>query len=1351
MSIKDLDLILKKDPIISTWPARSLCEKPRDVEKDYLVHARTHLPLGDTARYVETALKWVSGVNKGAFIGAVLGDYGEGKTSFLVHMWAESREQRVCAVPPFEWSAFEEIVDATSGWIQYLLRDTRPDLARRMRHVYDSFRQQTVEQLARATAETTSQDYQFVLETVLSLVDSGTMQLTEMSAARLLDLVAAASDIVRQAGYKGLLILVDEPEVAAKKLGSEAVQHFLFDLSNELHRRQGDYGVFLSMPGNFFASAQARFSALPARLEVRGCFPRLGDIHGADFAEVLWSRYVEEFALGDEGRNLVSPLALQAIGQVGSSDHRLLSYGPRSVVSTFSRMVDHYQQTGEAYSPQHFVQDVLDQEILVKPDYRSRILSVQRSPDVNDDNREPLMLLAGFPSGLHHDKLRELGIEEILRPLARSGGLVYRTAFTMGLRALRRLGEEGQPASLLSEMIEEIDAEYAPDRRAFQNALKAFAQDVVPLIFSERKGQQLVGWQTLHPLQEVAPGVYLGAKQGAFPYTVRRFPNRVVMVLVNDQTASLERVRMPDLDDGSGLLTHDLLFQFQLQWHPDQMMPAELVHLGEDPDNVKPARICLCLDLHRGTITQEHLAELVGADRLTTLWVLNLLQRMRDVEQLPRESEVEWTALKDIMLRQVLGLLLNQELDKAMVYAAEEKLGERLATSGMALLGSVSNVLLARRYPDYETLIRQPHWKSRADDYINALTSSEIPLACKRGRESWRADADLAARVLGTSRMNLTGGAFDGFESLIEIESKSRQAPLEVAFHVHPLEDGIRELITSQPMGADRKLKREGKECWYAPIVDLLPVILGKGYTVDELQKIVEMGKARQSFDETQRRGERVLYCKPIDPEELKAQLRAKLTDLQTEVNEYKQLPDYVTSFDSLLMEQAIDSVEDDADYDRLMTRMNKEFEQNHSRLPGYFARVEEKMRQLRNRVKTFSDRVLGSREVAQLALPSAKSPWGAALGRYIVPNLERAVDALRKDSKTLLETIDGSIMRFSFSRQRIPQDNLILLREAWSHANDIESLAGDLSVAAQTLLQQLSEFNEWNSLVRHSDQAYGRLLELQRDPEHQAKARELITTFDDISQAITDHLELRNVMGLSAHRQFLKRFEDLDRERQRYLTSLKSNFDRCKGRINEFLDALNLDARVRVVFNPLDVAACYEQLFSEGTSLISEHALARALVEIVTQERELMYARDILTVIESAAAPLLTGLKETSQAVRALEDEIDTDWLRHVIENDDQAQVQRLEQVVSSAFAAVRKTQRAVRQVTLPTEPKGGRVRAMYEMIPEHQDIDLEELVLQMMGQMTDPSQVLDASLKSLADLFRRNCIQVRVGRRHR
>jgi hypothetical protein len=490
----------------------------------------------------------------------------------------------------------------------------------------------------------------------------------------------------------------------------------------------------------------------------------------------------------------------------------------------------------------------------------------------------------------------------------------------------------------------------------------------------------------------------------------------------------------------------------------------------------------------------------------------------------------------------------------------------------------------------------------------------------------------------------------------------------------------------------------------------------------------------------------------PLDLEELKAQLRAKLSDLVAEIAEYKQISDYVTRFDPAEMEAAIERIEDDADYDRLRTRMNKEFEQNHSRLPGYFDRVEEKFKQVRSRVKTTSDRVLGSREVAQLTLPSATSPWGAAFGRYIVPNLEHSVDQLRKDSKSLLEQIDSYMMRFSFSRQRTPRENLTLLREGWSQANDVESRAGDLCMAAQNLMQQLADFNKWGSLLKQSDGVYARLLDLQKDPEHQAKAKTLIGEFDQISQQITDFLELRNVTGLSAHRQFLKLFEELEKERQQYLTGLKGSFDKCKDKVNQFLAGLNLDGRVTVVFNPGDIANCYDQLFSKGASLISEEALNQALDEIATQERELMYARDILQVIEpEEAASLLTDLEERSQAIETLKDKVNKDWLRSLVEDDDQEQGKLVAQETAVAFESVRKTRQTVQQVSSPKEPKKGRIRGMYEMIPERQDIDLKDLVLQMMAQISDSSQALDVSLESLVDLFKRNCIQIKVERRHR
>ena len=1348
MSIEDLDLILKKDPIIATWPARNLRKDPAKVEEDYLVHARTHLSLGNTSKYVDAAFKWVTGENKGAFIGAVLGRYGEGKTSFLVHLWAESQRANVFTIPPFEWSAFEEIASAISGWVEYVLRDTRPALAKKMQREQEKFQKGTLEQRARAMARDTDKDYASSLEYLRAFIDSGDVQLRGLSADRLLDLVAEASEIVQEGGYKGLLVLLDEPEVAAKKLGNETVQHFLFDLSNELHRRQGNYGVFISMPRNFFASAQRRFSALTARLEARKCFPRLGDIYGPGFAEDLWRRYVEEFGLGEKGRSLVTPLALQAIGQVGSSSNGHLSHGPRSVVSAFNRMVERHLQGSKPYRPQDFTQDVLDQEIMVKKDYPSELLRVLRSPEINEENREAVKVLGAFPSGLRTETLQELGIEEMLRPLARPDGPVRRTMSTMRLRGLRKGAEGERQISPVEEMIYEFDSEYAPDRRALENALSAFAEDVIPQVFRDREGQQLLGWQTLQEMEAVN-GAYLGAKMGAFEQTVHDYPNRAVILLVNSLGAAFKGIKKPTLDQESGPADYDFLFHFALRWREDQEVPAQRVEIQETKSQDKGILVRLHFDLTEDVVTQDNLAELVGQDRLTLLYVLNLLERMRGID-LDREFEAQWTATRRMLVRRLLGVLFGPDFVESIGRTTREELDESASGSGLALIGSVASILLHRRYPDYDTLIHQPHWQSKIDDYVNALSNREVPLSCKRGRELWKADGELAARVLGTSRMNLTGGAFEGYDSLIEVESKGRSAPLEIEFHIHPLEQEVRDLITAQPKGPDRKLKRGGKECWYMSLRRLLPVILGKGYTLEELRKIIEIGKARGSFDETERYGERVLYCKPLDIEELKQQLRSKLHDLVEEIGEYKQLPDYTTSFDSAHMEDAIESIQDDADYDRLITRMNKEFRQNHSRLPGYFDRVQGKLKTIRRRAERMKNRLSGSREARHLEVPSAKSPWGAALGRYIVPNLQKTSEEIRKEAEQLLKRIDNHMMRYSYSQQRKPAENLSLVCEGWSAANDVESVNDALCSSAQQVLQHLQDYGEWRSLLRKSDQRYERFMELQKDPAHQAKAEEFMEKFDELSHEIEDHLECRNVNGLPHHRQFLKRFEKLEQERQEYVASLKGSFDKRKDQVNQLISQLKLDGRVRAIFNPLDIGASYDQLYSDGADIIQDRALQQTLTETVEQQRDLMYARDVLQAVDNQTADsLLTGLEECSEALRAWRDVVDEDWLRGIVEDDNGQDAARMVEQTEEALEIVRGSRRKVRKVSRPSAPGEGRLQAVYERIPEDREIDLKGLVLAMMDQVEDPSRALDVSLDSMADLFRRNCIHVRVERR--
>jgi len=1348
MSLEDLDLILKKDPIISTWPAQSLIEEPLRVEADYLIHAKTHLPLGETTRYVDNLFKWVSGVNKGTFIGAVLGEYGEGKTSFLVHVWAESRERKVLAVPPFQWRTFEQIVDGVAGWLLYLLKGERPDLAREISRLQAQFREQTIESLAREAVQQHGGDYDTMVNSIRGLVERGAIHVRAMSAARLLDFCAQASEVIRNAGYLGLLVLLDEPEKAADALGTQAVHLFLFDLADELLRRQGNYGFFIALPRNFHASAVSRFPALTARLEGRGCFPSLSALYGPDFARTLWKRYCQAFNLGDLEEQIVTPLALEAIGQVCSSDRNDLSYGPRSVVSAFRRMMDIWRSTRKPYTPEQFVQDVLDQEILLQEAYRNKIHAVLHSPEVDQHNREAVKMLAAFPSGLRLEVLEELGLSEVLRPLARINGPVYRTSAVMGLRALTPSTIQ-PPRDLLQERIEEIDSEFALDLRTFQNALASFCKDLLPIIFRAREGQKLEGWQFLQPLQEKNPLLWVGALLGAFPKAARLYPQRAAIVMAGGIGAPTKGIEIPRLSDESGPLRYDLQFSFLLRWNTEQ---AELPYQAKivfAPD--KPIYLLLTFDVTQGNLTHERLAEMVGRDRLSPLWVLNLLHRMKEVP-LGKEYDAVWQSLRGELLRQLVGSLLRDDLCRQLADETLATFGQRPEGAGVDLLDTVSLIALHYRYPDYSTLIRQPHWQSRVDAYTNALTSVEVPLAAKRGREVWKPSDDVAARVLGSNRMNLSGGAYAGYENLIAIETKGRGAPLEITFRIHPLEEEIRARISTQRLGAGRKYKHEGKECPYLPCSELLRALTSKGYTIEELKRIIEIGKARGTFNEGTLDGERILYCVPLDPDELKAQLRDKLADLVAEIGEYKKLPDYVSSFDAHRMAEEIEAIEDDADYDRLLLRLNREFEANHQRLPTYFDRTQERLKRARNELTVLQGQLTGSSDVTRLSVPVARSKWRQALELYIVPNLQTEGNELRREIKSVLEKADAAIVKYTYSPSRPPAANLDLVLEGFREAAVLESAKTDLGDRMRPWLTRISELRKWFELLKVSDALYERLLELQSDDVHRAKAGELLADFEAICQRIEDHFQRRNVMGLPAHAQFAQDIQEVEEKRQRYLDTLKSSFDLYKSRVNALFEKAKLDGRVSTRFNPTDVSMCYEQLYAEGTRIFREMGCVRALGEITDQEREMRYARDILRAIsEKDAASLQEELDKSRAQLNALKEKATAAWLRELAENGLEAEVERAVAVIDEAFTTIRAVRQRVMEASRPEMPPEGHAARLYETLPATGQADLKALILGMMKELQDPSQALEMSLTALAELFRRNCVQISVSRRMR
>ena len=110
-----------------------------------------------------------------------------------------------------------------------------------------------------------------------------------------------------------------------------------------------------------------------------------------------------------------------------------------------------------------------------------------------------------------------------------------------------------------------------------------------------------------------------------------------------------------------------------------------------------------------------------------------------------------------------------------------------------------------------------------------------------------------------------------------------------------------------------QKRNFEGKEAWWAPLEEIEPSIKGLGYTDEEINIIVDIGHSRGIFTKSEPVGRVLLYCRPIDVEEMKADARAKLAILRAETAEFIKLPSIKSSFDFDAMENRVSKINDES------------------------------------------------------------------------------------------------------------------------------------------------------------------------------------------------------------------------------------------------------------------------------------------------------------------------------------------------------------------------------------------------------------------------------------------------------
>lgn len=1352
MGFEDLDILLNKECIIGTYTASELIENPNVIERVYAAYARTHVPLGDTAAYVGTVKKYLTGGTRKAFIGCVVGEYGHGKTSFLVHVWDQCTAQKVLCVPPFKMDRVARCMQTVAEWVAYVLSQEHADLAEEVRAVSRKYQDTNLEETARKIAEEEGSDFELVLALLRNLVDNGKLTLDfEHKPGDFLNFLSELTVIVQKSGWKGLLVLIDEPQhaIGLPGMSTTTVLNLIFDWADGMLHREGNYGVFLAMPENFFDKAVAQVADAVSRLQSCNCLVMLKELYGQTFARDLWNRYAKEFSLGEGGVSVAPQYTLEAIGQVGSSDRADLSYGPRTVVSAFKQMVFRFRQTGQSYQPCDFVGDCLNNAIYVLPGYVSRVKEVLDSVEAQGIKRDSLLTLAAFPNGFTEETAADMGVLDDMARIAKERDFAYHKHGVFGLSLLRKTDSNVEKDEL-RDCLEGIANTFSPSPATFRDVRTAFIEHLLPRLFTPRKGKALSGWDgpKTDDWKPLGDTTLVGEYEGSFEQTSTVFPRRTVLVTVGDQSDNLDGKYKKAIGIRNTKSFADLIIQFSLRWNSEmEQLPGRvLVDMGENSSGTRrPARIALLLDLASADGDSNPAAIYPDtSDLFQTAFGTLYAMTMVDNAGLSPTAAANWFSMKEQAIRWLIQRILGSPELRAQ---ATELSGRQMPGDAVALLGSLSQAVLSTEYQNYHTLIRQPDWDKRLDDYISALKNVDIPMSCKRGGECWTAPSSAVALAFRTNAMSLYS-YFTGFDELVQVmPSPGKPKYADVNFHIHPHEDYIMDRIISSP---DSKMKEiDGKLCPYVRFKEVKRDLMFAGYCELEIMKLIEIGHSRGTFEATTDDGEQILFCRPLDPVRAREALTKLLDTLDKLQTAFLQLEGTTAFVETGVLRKNLDAAKTKEEFDNIESIAKAALRNLGATVPGFYTSLKMHAQEYVVHVRELAQTVDHDR-LAHIVSTTQKasSSWVASLNGCVGIALSGKIDALRKSLSAAEETLVGlESLDFASAPHSLDvqisdlagaQAKLKGLVQEYTH------LDGDWTQVHSFL----SEYEEWLRLLAKSDNLQDQLVTMTKDSNHKERAKQLLKEFHNLCSQIDDYLRAHNVLGLQAHGQFETRMDEIDKSRNEYLSSLRTAFETRKSALADLVAALAAtdSSRPKTTFDPEDSSGSYTRLEEEAAASVRQ-SVEDELSDAKHYSRELHYADHVLnTVPKDEAKRLDDELQNTQSKLQGILSEVGPVWLNRMLGGADTAAA------VVTTLAAARELSREARKFIVQwndpvqEEEPSEDAQSVLDQFQTAQQLDLKDIILKLMDQGAQPDDALNKALQGLVELFKQSRVNVQV-----
>jgi len=1296
MDIKKLNPILNKESILKTANARELADNPQDVLERYRTYALTHIPLGDTTKQLKD-LERVIVDNKLCAVGAIVGDYGYGKTSTAVHLWNELRIQKILAIPPFLWVNLSELMDAVYHWLYFEFSQGPKAFLEPLESLYEQYRQSYKDEIFQEIDPEVAQ----------RLLDRGSL-LLEIRPDDVIRFFAEASELCEKAGYKGMVIFTDELQqtLAQYKPSRDEFFAHIFQIVKDVQGREGHWALIISMDRDTEGIISRLRSDILARMQRSALYFRVKDVYNRrEYPAELWSAFEQRF--GFDGREVISVYTLDSIGQIAARSD--LGAGPRMVTQAFTLAIRSYEKTGQAYTPIQFVDDFLNGQVIF--DQQGKFPSSVKKALENDQvrsleaNKEVVKLLAAFPMGCADSTLDAFGYAESFRsfpPLARRELIMSMS----GGDTLRYLAEDIIiNENVVQRLTTEFASRFAPGKSYAMRAAEGFlSQVVVSQVFSGWKGDKIKE-------TDVGGIKYQSVILHGSPDN--NYPERTIAVMVT----ALPHSAAPDWKKTFDQA--DIELRFELNYSVSTSEPSRLIIAPERPDiAVFQLNILSVNSSEAGRIIPKVFFDYYMLDRWSPLLTLALMDHLFKNKGDSVDDQQRITAVIQPLRQYSLLVLLGENLE-----TTPQEFASRMV--GLDRIKDLLRKQCQQLYPKYKTLITNPKWKENLQQYKLALQRliSQNELSIARGRRPFVATKEEVADtfVIPGRRLTNIEPLLENLKDLIvkeEFSGRSASSKVTLRFRLHPLEeDWLNQLDNSS-----EKVRRNGLEVPSLPAELLLRYAKQEGYTDPEIGEILYLLKERGFVDHDPKNN---LLTRTVDAvDDLREAVQAQMKTLEESV---QALVDALPDFDansyplSKLRTQLAEAKERDqietvkGDIRQYTVRLN-------SFASSRISALKEKLREEREKLHDLIRKGLP----IWLKTTFESSPLQDLLEKQRC-DLASEYQALLDEIRLLHETSLGATRptyNSTIEELTVTYDALI----------ELTKQSQKLTTRLKSYQDRQEDFDAWRRVSRSAVEVNSEALNAYQKfnyPQFKDEVEQLWVT-------LRTRFEAQPLSFLSSHRTVSKDIAKYMQQIARWLDGRREDFDEQCLTYQQLLATAHIRAELKIPFDR-------ERPTESQTALISQVQafLERYFVLLESKlKNSLQIIRYGIQVQSLALEHVEKQAKEALEEFAPLKEQINTEVIGDVLKFKS-----NILKPLIDLTEEERRLKSEVQQATQKRPAQGTELKLIESIRDSNsvQEIDLRELIIRLMDQKEGIVN-LSALMHDLESLFQKNLVDIRI-----